>query len=192
MPVYLWGMMSPSQGHPFHPDRLAAFRGFLRRRLPDAATAEDILQENLLKALQQDAWSEKENPSAWFHRVLRNAVTDFYRARAAKNRRETAFVAELGETDPGHDVPEEEACTCFRASLPELKQEYAEILRIVDLDGIPQADAAVRLGLSGNNLSVRLHRARKALRARLLESCGACAKHGCLDCSCRHEKNTIL
>ena len=32
---------------------------------------------------------------------------------------------------------------------------------------------------------VRLHRARKALRLRLEETCRACADHGCLDCTCK-------
>jgi RNA polymerase sigma-70 factor (ECF subfamily) len=29
-----------------------------------------------------------------------------------------------------------------------------------------------------------VHRARQALRRRLEESCGTCAEHACLDCSC--------
>jgi hypothetical protein len=33
---------------------------------------------------------------------------------------------------------------------------------------------------------VRLHRARATLRDKLRVVCGACARHGCLDCSCRH------
>jgi RNA polymerase sigma-70 factor (ECF subfamily) len=32
---------------------------------------------------------------------------------------------------------------------------------------------------------VRLHRARAALKTRLEQSCGTCATHGCLDCTCR-------
>ena len=31
----------------------------------------------------------------------------------------------------------------------------------------------------------RVHRARQALKARLKESCGLCAEHGCVDCTCR-------
>ena len=40
-------------------------------------------------------------------------------------------------------------------------------------------------GITPNLAMVRLHRARRALRLRLEESCRACAAHGCLDCSCR-------
>lgn len=35
-----------------------------------------------------------------------------------------------------------------------------------------------------NNLTVRLHRASKHLRDELRKYRRACAKHGCLDCTC--------
>lgn len=40
------------------------------------------------------------------------------------------------------------------------------------------------LQLTPNNLTVRLHRARQALRDGLEESCGICSQHGCLNCVC--------
>ena len=40
------------------------------------------------------------------------------------------------------------------------------------------------LGITPNNATVRLHRARKALKRELERSCGTCATHGCLDCGC--------
>jgi predicted RNA polymerase sigma factor len=41
-----------------------------------------------------------------------------------------------------------------------------------------------RRNATRNNLTVRLHRARKHLREALSNNCRACAKHGCLDCTC--------
>jgi RNA polymerase sigma-70 factor (ECF subfamily) len=43
---------------------------------------------------------------------------------------------------------------------------------------------AAEHGLSASNAGVRVFRAREALKQRLMESCGTCAEHGCLDCSC--------
>jgi hypothetical protein len=43
---------------------------------------------------------------------------------------------------------------------------------------------ASETGMTANNAAVRAHRARQALRRRLAESCGVCAEHGCVDCSC--------
>jgi RNA polymerase sigma-70 factor (ECF subfamily) len=33
-----------------------------------------------------------------------------------------------------------------------------------------------------------LHRARAALRKQLVQTCGSCAEHGCLNCICRKHK----
>lgn len=163
-------------------DPYAAFRGFLRKRLPDPETADDILQQNLLKALQDGSWDEKQNPSAWFHRVLRNAVSDFYRARAVRERREERHAAT--ESAAADDAPREEACECFRALLHDLKPEYAGALEIVDLEGRKPREAAELAGTSVENMNVRLHRARRALRKKLEENCGVCSEHGCLNCVC--------
>ena len=76
-------------------------------------------------------------------------------------------------------------CTCVSAVLHDLKPEYADIVTAVELGERPISEVALEKGLTANNASVRLHRARSALRRRLVEVCGACSEHGCLDCTCR-------
>jgi RNA polymerase sigma-70 factor (ECF subfamily) len=66
-----------------------------------------------------------------------------------------------------------------------LKPEYADALRRVDVDGAAVKAFAAHAGISATNASVRLHRAREALRRRVRDACGTCAEHGCLDCDCR-------
>ena len=61
---------------------------------------------------------------------------------------------------------------------------YAEALREVDLGGASVMAWAERAGITANNASVRLFRAREALRRQVERSCGTCATHGCEDCSC--------
>jgi DNA-directed RNA polymerase specialized sigma24 family protein len=66
----------------------AAFKGFLRRRLPSDAAAEDLLQQGLLKAIRSsEGLTPKESVTAWFYRILRNSLTDYYRMRAAEGRK---------------------------------------------------------------------------------------------------------
>ena len=60
-----------------------------------------------------------------------------------------------------------ELCGCFAPLLEALKPEYAEILRRVDLEGRKPAEFARETGITPNHAMVRLHRARKALRADL-------------------------
>ena len=68
--------------------------------------------------------------------------------------------------------------------LPTLKGEYADILQKVDLEGAAVTDIARTENITPNNAMVRLHRARKALHGRLVQTCGTCTQHGCLDCHC--------
>ena len=58
------------------------------------------------------------------------------------------------------------------------------MLRRVDLEGQRPVDVAAQYGITANSAMVKLHRARRALRVRLEQSCRACAEHGCLDCTC--------
>jgi DNA-directed RNA polymerase specialized sigma24 family protein len=66
----------------------------------------------------------------------------------------------------------------------DLQPEYAKTVRLLDLEGHSPEDTARMLGITCNNLKVRLHRGRKQLRQRVEQTCQACATHGCLNCTC--------
>ena len=160
------------------------FLGFLESRVRDRAVAEDILQAAFVKALERGgAIRDSESAVAWFYRLLRNALVDHWR-RAGREAR--LIERGAGAPDAAAEDPElhSAVCACFVELLPTLKPEYAEVLRRVDLGGEPVGRVAQALGVTSNNASVRLHRARQALRRSLESSCGTCATHGCLDCEC--------
>ena len=165
---------------------LAAFQAFARRRVGDDQLAADAVQESLLRALKSDQrFSADDNVLAWFYRILRNVLTDLHRRRAAQTRGLERFASESAVAHETEDSDiEQAACACFRGLLPTLRPEYARVLELADLDGKPAEAVAEGLGISKNNLKVRLHRARRQLRERLEQTCKACAAHGCLDCNC--------
>jgi RNA polymerase sigma factor (sigma-70 family) len=174
-------------------DNQKSFLAFLRKHLPSDEAAEDVLQLSLLKAVRAgDSLAKEQSTVAWFYRILRNSLTDFYRSRAADGRRTEGFLHDLAATGndsvPAADDDEltREICACFNRLLPSLKPEYAELVRRIDLGGETPAAVMESMGITYNNLMVRLHRSRQALRASLEKSCGACTKHGCLDCTCGH------
>jgi len=161
------------------------FLDFVGRRVGDAAVAEDILQEAFVRGIDRAGQvRDGESAVAWFYRILRNAVVDHYRRQAAARRRHEAAERELalGET-PDHEA-DAVVCACVGELAGTLKPSYADALRRVDVDGLAVHEFAAEAGISANNASVRLHRARAALRARVRQACGTCATHGCLDCSC--------
>jgi RNA polymerase sigma factor (sigma-70 family) len=162
----------------------ARFLGFLRSRVESDEAAEDILQDAYAKSLERlDQVENDESVVAWFYKLLRNAIIDRYR-KAGVDRRAKAALAREAESSFEHEL-RQNVCACVGEVLPTLKPEYAAIVGAVELGERPIAEVAAHEGLTINNATVRLHRARSALRRRLVEVCGACSTHGCLDCTCR-------
>lgn len=161
------------------------FLAFLQKRVGDRALAEDILQEAFVRGLHKlGALQKDESATAWFYRILRNAVIDHHRRRAAVDRRLQSFAAELEQhVEPESDV-RGAVCQCVGMLAGTLKAEYAEALRRVEVDGVAVKDYATEAGITSNNAAVRVFRARDALRKQVARSCGSCAEHGCLDCTC--------
>jgi RNA polymerase sigma-70 factor (ECF subfamily) len=162
------------------------FLAFLVPRVKVPQDAEEILQSAFGKAIEHGNELKHESAVAWFYRLLRNALVDYYR-RQDIERRAIEHHREHVERSVEAAVPQLEhaICECFRALLPTLKPEYAEILNEVDLGKTGLQEAAANHNITPNNAAVRLHRARLALKKRLEETCRTCAKHGCFDCSCR-------
>lgn len=163
------------------------FLNYFRRRLDRPEDAEDAFQDFCLKVLRSiDQLDDTTKTDAWLHRILRNTLTDHYRRRAARLRCDEAYGR---EPRPGSLEPEpmdgvEPSCRCVREGLTTLRFDYAEILRRVDLDEEPRSQIAEDLGLSANNVGVRLHRARRALKATISEYCPICADGRFTECDC--------
>jgi RNA polymerase sigma factor (sigma-70 family) len=166
-------------------DNHRRFLAFVQKRVGDRAAAEEILQAAFVRGLEKAGEiRDEERAAAWFYRLLRNAIVDHWRSRGVETRAVEALARELGEAhEPAPEV-ESELCSCFEPLLPTLKPEHAEILRAVDLGSTRPVDFAAARGITANNAMVRLHRARAALREKLVRSCRTCAEHGCLDCTC--------
>jgi RNA polymerase sigma-70 factor (ECF subfamily) len=163
-----------------------AFLRYLERRVGDRALAEDILQDAFAKVVARpDQAPDGEAVVPWFYRTLRNAAIDQFRRRGAAERAHDAFAREL-ET---HELPTEdmeaEICACVSRLAATLKPEYAEALDAIEVGGTPVKAYAEAKGLSANNAAVRVFRAREALKKRVSESCGTCAEHGCINCTCK-------
>ena len=167
----------------------SAFRAFLRKRLSDDAVTEDLLQQSLMKAVERYHDLQKSDSAiSWFYRILRNALVDYYRSHAADHRKVEGLHQEMiaaGEDKvPALDEMRPAICTCLGPLLKDMRPAYAHLLERVDIKGESPATVAKDLKLTANNLTVRLHRARQALRASLEQACGICTKHGCLNCTC--------
>jgi RNA polymerase sigma factor (sigma-70 family) len=162
-----------------------AFLSYLERRVGDRAVAEDLLQEAFAKVVDRPGQAPSdEGVVPWFYRTLRNAAIDQFRRRGTADRAMEAFARELDTQAAPEPELEAEICACVSRLAATLKPEYAEALQAIDIQGTPVKAFAEQRGLSASNAGVRVFRAREALKKRLTESCGTCAEHGCLNCTC--------
>lgn len=163
-----------------------AFLQYLERRVGDRALAEDILQEAFARIVARPGQAPADEAVVpWFYRTLRNAAIDQFRRRGTANRAYEAFARELDTHEmPGAEM-EAEICQCVSRLASTLKPEYAQALQAIEVAGTPVKAFAEQNGLSASNAAVRVFRAREALKRRVTESCGTCAEHGCVNCTCR-------
>jgi RNA polymerase sigma-70 factor (ECF subfamily) len=179
-------------GSPTSPEVVAAlvsnhreFLAFIERRVGSRAIAEDILQDAFVRGLDRlENLKNKESAVGWFYQVLRNAIIDYHRRHASASRGLAAFAAELeNQSEPDADI-QGAFCRCVGQLAVALKPEYADALKRIEVDGVAVKDYAAEAGISSGNAAVRVFRAREALRKQVVRSCGTCADHGCLDCTC--------
>ena len=164
-----------------HGDSLLAYAA---RRTPDLATAEDMVQETLAAALvAADSFQGQSAALTWLTGILRRKIADFYRKRsrqppaAREDDLADRIPSERFQTD-GHwvdppaawaDDPAAQAeATEFQAALAECLGNLGPTLRsafqLRVLDELNTAEICSILEISPTNLSVRLTRARLALR----------------------------
>jgi RNA polymerase sigma-70 factor (ECF subfamily) len=178
------GRLSPAARVLF--ESRSRFLRFLEPRVGSAALAEELLQDAYAKALERGGQlREHETAVAWFFRILRNAIVDQRRKHAAADRALERLAGEIEVRGAGHVEMERAVCACVSTVLETLKPEYRDSIRSVDLEGQELKTFAQDAGITASNAAVRLHRARGALGKRLRQTCGACADHGCTDCTCR-------
>ncbi|MEM9461268.1 MAG: sigma-70 family RNA polymerase sigma factor [Myxococcota bacterium] len=158
-------------------------RAFVHARVP-SAEVDDILQLAAMRAVERaQQLDHPDRVLPWLYRLHRNIITDTARTRASRARL----------VDPTAEPPEvatakvDSSCACSVRQAQSLHPPYASILALVDLGDATLAEAATALGISVNNATVRLHRARRSLRDRMREHCGVASLMECANCRCTYD-----
>ncbi|MBV8209082.1 MAG: sigma-70 family RNA polymerase sigma factor [Burkholderiaceae bacterium] len=154
--------------------------GFIRRRVPDPADAEDILQDVFGELIESVRLLRPiEQVGAWLYQVARNRIIDRFRRRSieaialpAPLENEGALDA-LSELLPSPQAgPEAQYARRvlveqLDAALEELPAEQREVFVAHELEGESFRELATRTGLSINTLLSRKRYAVLHLRERL-------------------------
>ena len=145
----------------------AELLGFVSRRVPDRASAEDIVHEVFAKAWARRATlRDSSKLRSWLFQVTRNAVADHYRRR----RPHEPLPEDLREPQAA-PAAERELARCLTPLMARLSDEDRRALTLSELDGLTQRELASREKLSLPGAKSRVQRARRRLRDALLACC---------------------
>jgi RNA polymerase sigma factor (sigma-70 family) len=147
----------------FQRHREAVYR-FFRRRLLDAARAEDLAQETFLAVIGGVARYE---PRALVRTYLFGIAFNVLAVERRKRARESCDP--VGVTDPPVDA-DPEASLCVRQAVEKLDAGDREILMLREYEQLSYTEIAELLRIPVNTVRSRLFRARMALRSLLDET----------------------
>ncbi|MFA6017633.1 MAG: sigma-70 family RNA polymerase sigma factor [Patescibacteria group bacterium] len=141
-------------------------RRFLVFKLPRSEDADELASEVFLRGWEYMSSSAVNNLNAFFFRIARNLIADFYR------RYKPTDGIELAEQmDDGTSVEEGVATKIAGDELMEmlrtLKDEYREVLVMRYLSEMEVGEIASALEKTPNSVRVLLHRAKKALQEKV-------------------------
>src|SRR5262245_12749298 len=142
---------------------------FIRSRVSDSATAEDILHDVFVKLQSRlDEFRDPAKIQGWLFLVARNAIIDHYRMRKPTSELADSLPADM----PRIPVAEmEELHMVFRQIMDRLPDPYRQALVLTTFEGLSQQQLAKRLRISLSAAKSRVQRGREQLKELLLDFC---------------------
>ena len=155
-------------------------RNFIRRRVPDPADAEDILQEVFYKLVEANRLLMPiDHVTGWLFRVARNRITDLFRKKKPERFGDTSVEDEGGDVLRIEDLlPSPDAgpealyvrsvlLDELELALDELPEEQREVFVAHELEGRSFKELSAESGVNTNTLLSRKCYAVLHLRERL-------------------------
>jgi RNA polymerase sigma factor (sigma-70 family) len=156
-------------------------RNFIRKRVPNEADAEDLLQDVFYEVVEAYRLMEPvQRWSAWMFKVARNRIIDFFRKkRLQASPRDPLAVSEEGEAllledvlsspdaGPAEDYVRAVLLEEIEDALDELPKEQREVFIAHELEGTSFKEISARTGVGVNTLLSRKRYAVLHLRRRL-------------------------
>ena len=143
---------------------------FIRRRVPDDHTADDLLQESFVRVHRNiGTLQEADRVAAWVYQIARNVVHDHHR-RTALPTAPFNDAENASSDDPGPSA----GCQDTRwldKMIQSLPDGYREAVHLAEIEEQSQQDVAERLGLSLSGAKSRVQRGRAMLKEILLQCC---------------------
>ncbi len=150
-------------------------RRYLERMTGNRATADDLLQETLLKiARGLPGFEGRSSVKTWAFTIATRVATDYF--RTPETRTQIVDVDNFPElsasdVDVERRIVIDEMDSCVREVVDSLPEDYRAALVLHDLQGLSAAATAEACGCSLATAKIRIHRARARLRDALGREC---------------------
>lgn len=148
-------------------------RAFVSRRVRNPADVDDVLQETFLRIHRHlGAVRSSDRLAAWVFQIARNTLIDHYR-RGVDGRGilEAELPEEIGETDAEGPDDLEQVAACLVPMISSLPPADRLAVQMTEIDGLTQRQASRRAAVGLSGMKSRVQRARRKLKAMLLECC---------------------
>ena len=143
---------------------------YVLRRVARAEDAADVVAETFLVAWRRlDKVPAGDEARLWLYGVARRQLANQRRGVLRRSRLADRLRVELPVAVADARGPEDNRVGAVRAALARLGEEDREILRLSSWEGLAPSEIAAVMGVPGVTVRSRLHRARKRLRAEMLE-----------------------
>lgn len=148
---------------------------YLRRYVGDAAVADDLLQETLIRiARGLPGFAGRASVKTWAFSIATRVAADYFRSperRLQIVEVDDRSVAGEGEAPVDEQLVFDEMNACVRQVIDSLPEDYRAALVLHDLEGLTADQTAKICGCSVATAKIRIHRARLRLREALQREC---------------------
>jgi RNA polymerase sigma-70 factor, ECF subfamily len=147
--------------------------GYIRSKVGDSTTADDLTQETFLKVGNSLAkGTEPEHFRGWLFQIARNTVIDsLKKAPRFVPFEESHAVSKTEDLDPVDDEFRKRLFSYALSVIETLPAEDREALTLTEIDGLSREELANELRISLTAAKSRVLRARSKLRKTVEECC---------------------
>lgn len=162
--------MSSERDGPSWPELHRDVLAFMRRRVSDPATAEDLSQDVFLRIQEKlGTLDDDARLYGWVYRIARNRLIDHYRSQRPGEALDGAAIAAELPDEPKRN--NQLIGAWLRHTIHSLPEIYRDALQLAEIEGLSQVEVAERLGLSVPGAKSRVQRGRALLRKELSACC---------------------
>lgn len=137
---------------------------FILKKVKSKDATNDIFQNTFLKIHRNlPNLDREEKVKAWIYQIARNEIANYFNEKSVYSN-----TLDVNKEVSSHKY--QHIC-CFDRFINELPDIYKQVIEMIYIKGLKQKDAAVALGITLENVKIRIKRAKDILKKQFNECC---------------------